>query len=128
MSQKRKPCLFRGLCHQGQRHKKTQTQGNRFYVILNEVGEGRKRKWEVQWDDQSRDLVSTRSLRRIAEPATQNPQINAPSSEIPSANLGGVDRGNSAESDDDSLFDVEHDRSAENEVEPEAYLEESLLT
>ena len=97
-------------------------------TILKEVGEGRKRKWEVQWDDQSRDLVSTRSLRRIAEPATQNPQINTPSSEIPSANLGVEDRGNSGESDDDSLFDVEHDRSAENEVEPEAYLEAPFVT
>jgi hypothetical protein len=97
-------------------------------VILREIGEGRKRKWEVQWDDQSTDVVSTRSIRQITEPAVQNQQINATTSEIRSPILNDVDGVNSTESDDDSLYDVERDRTAENEVEPDAYLEAPLLT
>ena len=103
------------------------TQGKQGTVVRVE-GEGRKRQLEIQWDDQSRQLHFAKALRQIIVPATPNQAITTTGSEIPSPNLDALERMNDAESDDDTLLGADRDRACENEVEPEAYLEASLLT
>ncbi len=97
-------------------------------TIVREVVENRKRKLEVQWDDKSTDILFAKAIRQIIVPATQNQEITAIGREIRSPNLDALQDMDHAEDDDDSLFDEDRDRCAENEVEPEAYLEAPLLT
>lgn len=103
------------------------TQGKQG-TIIREIGQGRKRKLEVQWDNQSIELHSVKALRQIMVPPTLNQEITGTEKEIRSPNLDALDGMDHAEEDDDTFFDVDRDRFSENEVEPEAYLEAPLLT
>jgi hypothetical protein len=97
-------------------------------TIVSVAGEGRKRKFEVLWDDQTVVVLNRRALVKIVEPTIENQHITVPRGEIPDEEIHGADSEDDAGDDIDRFLQDGEDDELDNEIGPETYLEGNIAT
>ena len=91
-------------------------------------GEGNKRKFEVLWDDQSQAVLNRRGLTKIDDATVENQHITVPMDEIPDEEIHGDDSKDNAGDNGDRFIELDEDDELENEIGPEDYLQDNIVT